>query len=339
MRLGVSGRLYLLIGLFTLGCAVLTAALVWMQDRHAMAARERELEAVVDMGIGVLDGHRKLVESGAMSREDAQKRALAILSSSRYHNGDYLIAYAFGPDMVLIMTGSGRNELVGRSQIAQKDANGFEFTRVVARDLEANGKSLIHFMWRRPGSEVPIGKTNFAKLYRPWNIAVATGVFDDDLGAELRSTVLQAAGLAAALALLLAGAAVVIARSISRPLGKLRTAMLALAENRPLTEEIDTARTDEIGEMARAVAVFRESAAQRVSLEQAAQAEQAQRSERQARVDKLIASFRSTIGQVLSAVNASMGRLDTTAKTLSGVAAQATSKATAVSEASGRTST
>ncbi|MGP0094002.1 MAG: methyl-accepting chemotaxis protein [Xanthobacteraceae bacterium] len=336
MRLRIRGRLYMLVGLFTLGCAVLTAGLIWLQNKHATNARERELEALVDTAIGVLEGHRTLAESGAMSAEEAQKRALSVIGTARYHNGDYFIAYLMTPEMPMIMTGSGRTALIGKSMIDQADKNGFMFSRQMKSDLEASGRSLTRFIWSRPGSQEPIGKTNFAKLYRPWNMAIVTGVFDDDLAAELWSTITQAGAVAVVLILLLAGVTIYIAGGISRPLGKLREAMLDLAENRPLKEEVDTTRADEIGEMARAVAVFRENASQRATLEEAARTEQGRRAERQARVDKLIASFRSTIKDVLSTVSASMSRLDTTAKTLTSVAGEATSQAASVSAASGQ---
>src|SRR5689334_7407090 len=74
MRLRIAGRLYALVGLFALGCALLTAALVYLQSQRQMDARARELEALVDSAIGVFEAHRKLAESGAMTEEDALKR-------------------------------------------------------------------------------------------------------------------------------------------------------------------------------------------------------------------------------------------------------------------------
>ncbi len=334
MRLKIGGRLYLLIALITVGCVVLTCAMIWLQNTSAFAGRARELEAVVDTATGVLEEHRKLAESGAMSLEEAQKRAIAMVAGLRYHdNGDYLIVYRLTPELPMLANG-GRKDLIGKSQIDQKDKNGFAFMRQAVSEIQASGKSLFQILWSRPGTDEPLGKTNFAKLYRPWNIIVMTGVFDDDLTAELRSTAIRAGGVALLLILLLSGVTVLIARGITRPLNTLRDAMRELAENRPLTETIDTGRSDEIGEMARAVAVFRENAAQRVTLEETARAEQAQRTERQARIDTLIDGFRSTVKQVLATVGASMGRLDSTAKVLTGVAGEASTQAASVSSAS-----
>ena len=333
MRFRIAGRLYALVGLFALGCAVLTASLVYLQSERQMDARVRELEALVDSATGVFDAHRKLAESGAMKEDEALKRAIAVVETMRYGNNDYFVVYRNDPEFMMLMSG-GSKANVGKPQIDLKDRAGFAFNRAMKRDIDANGKSLIRIAWARPNTEVTIGKTNFAKLYRPWNIVVLTGVFADDLAAELRADIYQAGTIALILLLVLGGVAVVIARGISRPLGALRAVMLDIAENRPVSATLDVDRHDEIGEMARAVDVFRANAAERASLEEKARAEQAARGERQAKVDGLIADFRATVGTVLGAVDGSMKRLETTARELSGVAGNASSQASVAAAAS-----
>jgi methyl-accepting chemotaxis protein len=333
MRLRIAGRLYALVGLFALGCVLLTAALVYLQSQRMMDARARELEALVDSAIGVFEGHRKLAESGAMSQDDALKRALTVVQGMRYGNNDYFVVYRNEPTFGMLMSG-GSLANVGKPQIDLKDRNGFLFNRAMKQAIDANGRSLITIAWQRPGTEVILPKTNFAKLYRPWNIVVLTGVFGDDLAAELRANILQAGSIALLLVLALGGLAFLMARGISRPLGALRTMMLDIAENRPVSVTVDASRKDEIGEMARAVEVFRENAAERVHLEEEARAEQTARVVRQGKVDALIADFRATVGSALGAVDGSMGRLEKTARTLSGVAGEATAQASAATGAS-----
>ena len=102
-------------------------------------------------------------------------------------------------------------------------------------------------------------------------------VYRDDVENEIRSAMIQAALATLLLAVVLGGAAFAMARGIARPLGPLRGAMLDLAEGRELSAKLDTARKDEIGEMARAVEVFREHAAGARALEEKAQADAAER--------------------------------------------------------------
>jgi methyl-accepting chemotaxis protein len=332
-RLGIRGRLYMLVGAFAFGCLVIAGALVWIQSERQMSARVRQLESLVDAAFGVLDSQKARADAGAMSQDEAIKRALEVIGTMKYGNGDYYVVWANNDKLEMIMTG-GRKEMIGRSQIDQQDLNGVYFERDVLNDIRTTGRSVVHFLWTRPGSKEPVGKTNVSKLYRPWNIIVAAGVFDDDLIAEQRANILQTGSIAVVLIFILAGLAIWIARGISNPLSRLRTVMLDLAENRKPSQAIDVKRVDEIGDMARAVAVFQDNAAQRAALEEKARSQEATRADRQAQVDRLIAEFRSNVGAVLSAVNTNMSELDTTAKALLSVAKEATAQAGTAAQAS-----
>jgi methyl-accepting chemotaxis protein len=334
MRLRISGRLYALVGLFAIGSLLLTAALCYLQSQRLMDARVRQLSAVVDVGIGILDSYKKLADSGVMTVEEAQKRAITEIGNLYYGpSRDYYIVYKHDAEYTMLTTG-GNKSLIGKPQIDSKDRTGRLFTRDLARAIETTGESLNPILWARPGTDVTVGKTNFGKLYRPWSLVVVCGVFADDLAAETWSTIYQAGAVALVLILALGAITFWIARGISTPLGRLRTSMMELAENKPISGAIDSARHDEIGEMARAVEVFRDNAAQRAALEEKTRAEDAGRVARQAKVDRLIADFRASIGTVLEAVDGSMKRLDSTARTLSGVAGEATSRAAAAAGAS-----
>jgi len=106
--------------------------------------------------------------------------------------------------------------------------------------LKWKGESLNTILWARPGTDVTVAKTNFGKLYRPWGMVVVTGVFGDDLAVEMWSTIYQAGAVAVVLILLLGAVTFWIARGISTPLRRLRTSMMELAENRPISGAIDS---------------------------------------------------------------------------------------------------
>jgi methyl-accepting chemotaxis protein len=84
--------------------------------------------------------------------------------------------------------------------------------------------------------------------------------------AALRHGFAAGAGIAALAAL---GAALLVARSISRPLSRLRHRMISLTEGDVVTEIPAQRLTNEIGEMAKAVLVFRDNAIEAERLRQA----------------------------------------------------------------------
>lgn len=332
LRLRIRGRLYALVGLFTLGCAMLAAGVIWLQSTRAMEARHRELGALVDVAIGILDAQRKLAETGAVTEDEAKKRALSLISAMRYGRDDYYFIQT--RDNFTLLMHPFLAQLIGKSLIDLKDPTGKMFNREMRDQIEAKGIARLDYVWNKPGADRPIGKSSVAKLYQPWGYVVGTGVYNDDIQAELSATALQVGSLTLVLVVVLGGLVFWIAKGIARPLGKLRTAMLDLADNRDISEGLDVSRHDEIGEMARAVEVFRDNAAKRAELEAKDRAEQAARTARQTRVDELIARFRESIGTVLSAVGACTDNLNTTATTLSGVAGEATTQAASASATS-----
>lgn len=80
---------------------------------------------------------------------------------------------------------------------------------------------------------------------------------------------------------------------------------------------------DEIGDMGRAVDIFRDNALDRLRLA----GEQASRAERQKKVDALISSFRTQVGELLTSVTSNMDEMRSTAHILTGLADEAKGKA------------
>jgi methyl-accepting chemotaxis protein len=330
-NLRIRGRLYVLVAMFGFGCAAVAAALIWLHGDHALANRRQRLEALVEAAIGVLEAHRKLVEAGTMTEEEARKRAYAVISDMRYGHGDYFIVRS-REGITLMNPTSPQTVGVRRDDVT--DSRGRFYVRAMNDIVQNVGQGYVNYSFPRPGSGVEGEKMTFLKLYRPWGVAVGTGVYIDDLDAEMHQSFMRAALVTLLLIVAMGIPTIWIARSVSRPLAGLRQAMLDLAEDRGLSAPLDVQRRDEIGEMARAVEVFRENAALRRELEDKARTEQEARLQRQARVDALIAHFRSSIGALLAGVGGSLEKLTGTATTLSGVAEEASSQANAAAGAS-----
>jgi methyl-accepting chemotaxis protein len=125
-----------------------------------------------------------------------------------------------------------------------------------------------------------------------------------------------------------------VARGLTRPISALVGDMNALAKGKIDIALAGTARGDEIGDMTRAVAVFRDNALERARLEEAAAMEQKARAARQARIDTLISSFRADVRGAMEALGANTQRMDSTARALGGIAEQANEQAVSAAGAS-----
>ena len=131
------------------------------------------------------------------------------------------------------------------------------------------------------------------------------------------------------------GLALLIARRrVSTPLRQLSNSMQALARSAPVGDIPLTDRNDEIGDMARSVAVFRDNARARATLEAAAAREEAARSARQARIDEIVAAFDARLSGALRTVASGVDGLEAAARMLNGVATTATTQLTEARQAS-----
>src|SRR3954467_11160741 len=95
---------------------------------------------------------------------------------------------------------------------------------------------------------------------------------------------------------------------------------------------------DEIGDMARSLEVFRGGEIERREMTQRQAAEQAAQRARTAAIERMIGDFRATVTAVIGAVTENVSSMETTARTLSSIAAEADTQVRAASTASEQTS-
>lgn len=133
-------------------------------------------------------------------------------------------------------------------------------------------------------------------------------------------------------------AAVLIARSIARPVQSMTAAMQRLAEGDLEIQVPATKFKDEIGDMANAVQIFKDNAVERIRLEGETAEEAARRSSRQQRVDELINVFRTESGTLLDSVTENMNQLNSTAENLAEIAERTSERANGAASSSGNAS-
>ncbi|MEP5717872.1 MAG: HAMP domain-containing methyl-accepting chemotaxis protein [Alphaproteobacteria bacterium] len=127
---------------------------------------------------------------------------------------------------------------------------------------------------------------------------------------------------------------VLVVKLITRPLGRNVAIMSRLAGNDTDVEVSDAHRTDEIGEMAQAVQVFKDSL---IAAEQQAEERRAERAAREARVQKIEAMAKEFDAQVsgsLDNVSTATRDMRATSEQMSGVAQQTADQTKLVTQAS-----
>ena len=134
------------------------------------------------------------------------------------------------------------------------------------------------------------------------------------------------------------GLGIVIGRSVSRPLLRITETLTGLAKGDTSVQVPSTENKDEIGDIARAVLVFKENAIERQRLEETQAGQRAAQEKRAKFIEKLIADFDDVVGKALGMVTAASGQLHTTAESMTSTAKMTKSRSGDASTAAERAS-
>ncbi|MEM5473410.1 methyl-accepting chemotaxis protein [Hoeflea sp. AS60] len=259
----ISARLYFLVGL---ALTVFTAAAVYkLYDSHNAMVMERKakLNALDESVIAMLQHYYELETSGALSREEAQSRALEAVRPMRYEDSGYFWINDMSNFMVMHPI---KPALEGTDLAGLKDPTGKYFFQEFIKVVKADGEGYVDYYWPKPGAEEPVLKYSHVEGFAPWGWIVGTGVYGDDLAALFAKNAMNTAvilGLGALAILLMAYATV---RSVINPIRSLNATMQDIAREDVSGDVPEAARKDEVGEMAASVLVLRDSVRERAQM-------------------------------------------------------------------------
>ncbi len=338
-------RIHLVTAAALAGLVVVVAMALFTLSDVLRSGRAVKTQHVVETAHGVLAGFEAQAQAGAMTRAEAQAAAIRVLRGMRYGDSEYFWINDFEPTVVLHPF---RPELEGRSAAGIKDPNGVAIFNAFVRVVRDQGQGFVPYLWPKPGKQEPVEKISYVKAFQPWGWIIGSGVYVDDVRADLLAAALALAGQCAVILLAVIAAAVAIARGITGPLRRLREAMRALAAGAADQPPPGVGRRDEIGEMAQAVEVFR-----RNELERRRQAAEQEEQERRAvaerkrsllamadAMEQHIQGMIGTIGQRIDLLHEASGSLSANAQqtysqstTVSGASQQASANVQTVAAA------
>jgi methyl-accepting chemotaxis protein len=313
------------------------ATLAMVEQYHEMrAARINKLRAVTEMALSMAANLEKKVEAGEMTRDQALRAFRDAVRPLRFDDGTGYI-FAYGMDGMTLILGP-TPEIEGTNRLAARDAKGVPFVQEEIRVAKAGGGTLTYW-YPKPGEKVALPKLSYVAPFTPWNLLAGAGIYIDDLNAALWAKLWHFGLILLAALLVSAFLTWLVGRSITQPLALLQRRMVSLARGDLDTPIPGDQRADEVGEMARAVEVFRQNAVERAALraEQERLAAQAAEERRRARLE-LAERFEQSAGTIVTAVADAAGAMQGTAHRMSGVAAQASQQTAAVANAASEAS-
>lgn len=276
--------------------------------RHNLiSAKKDKTRHLVEAAHSVVGHFQRLESDGALSQQEAQQAALDAVKNMRYDENEYFWINDMRPYMIMHPY---KPALDGQDISGVQDPDGtFLFNEMVAV-VQKNGDGYVEYQWAKPGEdkEKTFPKLSYVKEFKPWGWIIGSGIYIDDIQAQLMRQILNTLVVIVLLMILIGFLAFVIARSIVVPIRQVSGQMNDMANGKDISIA-ESKRLDELGDMLRALLYFREKTQEAKRLEQEQLVQQEKRLQRQNRLLDISNEFEQSSSSIIETVAAASAQL------------------------------
>lgn len=333
-KLTIQSRLALNIALSVAGFAIITAFALFEIDARLQASSQDKVKEIVRVANSTVTSILAKKDEEGVERADGEASALEVLRGFRYGDSDYV--FVIDNDLLMVMH-PFKPELEGQSVGAIVDSDGVALFQEM-REAAHDGGGFVAYHWPRAGSDTPVPKISYVEIIPGTNWIVGTGVYVDDLDETFFRASLIMLGLASVVMLLMGFGVWWVGRSISRPLGVIRTAVQRLADDDldvrlPYRDE-----RNELGEIACAVEDLKAGLVRRRHLAHEREHDQEVQRRRTGKLRELADGFYRRIGEQIATVTEIADATRDSANELTGTAHATLGETDQVEQSAGVTS-
>jgi methyl-accepting chemotaxis protein len=326
-RIRIRTKLLLVLLLSALSMAAAIWAATSILHQRMVQDRIDKLRAVTEIAYEQAQVLDVQVKAGKLSRDDAMARFKDVGRGLWFdkHRAYVTIADLDGVNVL--------NPAVPKIEGTRgvKMPNGRYIIDTFVDAVKNSDEGLSLYDYPKPGETQPTPKMTFVKKFSPWGLVIAAGVYLDDLETDYRAALYQLAGAGLLLVLLSGGVMLLVSRNITNSLKRLKDKMERLVGGDLSVDIGEAERSDEIGEMAKAVQVFKDNAVA-IRTMQSEQTELKKRSEAEKKqtIRGMADNFEARIGGIVSAVSNAAAAMQSTARKMSDSTASTQTRTSAV---------
>jgi methyl-accepting chemotaxis protein len=197
----------------------------WQNRASMISERRDQLTAVVQEAVSIINHYYTLSQQHTLTESDAQKQALAALSSLRYGKDGYVSVNDSQP---VVLMHPFKPELDGKNVAQFADPNGNHLYVNIVNAGNHEGGGFVEYLWAKPGHDQPVPKTSFSLRFAPWDWYVVSGMYMDDVQAAFYSNLALWLAITAVLGGIATLVMILVLRSVRRSLGgELEVAVVA----------------------------------------------------------------------------------------------------------------
>ncbi|WNV11775.1 methyl-accepting chemotaxis protein [Tardiphaga sp. 709] len=333
---GISSKLMLMVGIAIAGIVLVAGLGLTTLRSSLLEDRKDKLQQLVMLAKQTLEQDYSASRKAGLTAADAKERSKQLLQSLRFGKDDYF--YALDANSVLVAHPNPK--LQNKSMYDAVDGNGVLFARRQTDLVRSAGSGFVAFSFPRVGNGEPLPKIAYVAEFKPYDWAIAGGIYVDDIDEIFMAQLKRIAAFIAAVLMFVVMISMLLSRSITKPISKLTVMMRNLAGGDTTSAIPAIKRKDEIGAMARSVHVFKEAMneASRLRAQQDALQIQSQ-AERKDLLEKLAAEFEQGVRSSLDVLSRSASTMCGTSEGMSETAKAASCQSGVVASAAEEAST
>ncbi len=260
-RLNVSARFLLVLAIgFTFQAGISIVSLL-DQRNSLMQDRASEVRHLLETGYSAVLYYHDQAVKGLMTDAQARHEAANALRAMHYDGKNYFCVWDLNGTGI---AHGGRPELEGRTFVNTEDARKnpvvasmVEKLLAVARTDKKEG--VVTYRIPKAGQTLPLEKVAYTRVFEPWGWSVSTGAYTDDIEDAFRSRALAALTVFVGLIAVAGALTFIIGRDLAQAMNRLSRRVTSVAQGELDDEVPDVERGDEVGVMARALMVLRDT--------------------------------------------------------------------------------
>ncbi len=197
-------------------CMLTVETINIMRDKDMrMEERMTQLRYAGDMALSVAKEYAVLAGNGTLPEVEAKKQALERIKNLRFGDSGYFTVL----DSRAVLMHPFKPQLVGTDPATFKDPDGTLVYMDAIKLVKTAGDGFTRYLWAKPGEQQPQPKLAYVNGYQPWGWVLMTGLYIDDVNAAFYRDLEIAAGVLAAIGILLSVVVLLVIRNIERSIG------------------------------------------------------------------------------------------------------------------------
>ncbi len=325
----VSTRIYALSALMAIGMGLMLYLSANNISVLLNSAYGDKTKSIVSIAHSLVMESVHKAEVGEITIEAAKEEAKIAVKGLRYDGDNYYWIQDNKPNMIMHPL---KPAIKGKDISGIKDANGKALFAEAAKIVNQKGEGEVDYHWP-PGPDAK-PKISYVKNVPQWGWIIGTGVYIDKIQTDVRNETIKLGSMALIVFGIALMVAVFIGRSISKPVLTLNNSMQELADGNLDIDIGIKPRKDEIGAMAKTVAVFQENAKQVEFLKkEQEQSELRAAEEKRQTMNDLANSFEESVGDIVNVVASASTELQASSRNLSEMSEQTDKQTSTVAAA------